>query len=247
VAILSPSDLDSIVTIFALSRLGYTVLLLSPRLAPLAIIALLKETKCSTILYPHDAAKIISTISQVENTHEVDQFQSYTLVQRSEYGTPSKEPRFVREVDKQTERSKIAIICHSSGSTGLPKPIYQPHDRFALRSPPGKGNRDFSTFPWYHSWGQKLAINAMFLRRTIYLYSAASPMTAEGLVSVLETVKPDVMHAVPYVLKLLTEGAGGIAALRGVGEVIFTGSQCPERLGDFLVEEGVRLGTVFGA
>ncbi|RAL67420.1 hypothetical protein DID88_008175 [Monilinia fructigena] len=50
IGIYSPSNVDFAVTLFALSRLGYTALCLSLRLAPIAIINLLKQTKCEVII-----------------------------------------------------------------------------------------------------------------------------------------------------------------------------------------------------
>ena len=55
------------------------------------------------------------------------------------------------------------------------------------------------------------------------------------------------MCAVPYVLKLLREQESGIEALKKVPLVMFTGSQCPDDLGDYLVEHGVTLMSFIGS
>lgn len=72
-------------------------------------------------------------------------------------------------------------------------------------------------------------------------------MTADGLVRVLQTVRPGVLHAVPYVIKLLGEKDEGVEAMKMCTEVVYSGSQCPDKLGEYLVERGVNLGTLFGA
>ena len=244
VALSGPSDLDYVVSLFSLSRLGYTVLLLSPRLASNAVLSLLRETSCNIILHP-DSAHHVSVIAKVLADKSVT---TINMMHRSDYDRPScTSPRFNREVDKKSETSKVAMICHSSGSTGLPKPIYQHHGRIIARLPRGAGTRDFSTFPWYHSWGNKVCVNTMFMRKTMYLWSSNQPMTADGLIQVLEAVKPGVLHAVPYVIKLLGEKKEGVEAMKMCTEVVYSGSQCPEKLGEYLVESGVRLGTLFGA
>ena len=39
----------------------------------------------------------------------------------------------------------------------------------------------------------------------------------------------------------------GIDAMKGCSEVIFSGTQCPDELGDKLVSQGVNLASLFGA
>lgn len=63
----------------------------------------------------------------------------------------------------------------------------------------------------------------------------------------IEHVKPDLLHCVPYVLKLLAESEEGIACLASVKLVIFGGSACPDDLGDRLVRHGVNLVANYGA
>lgn len=48
-------------------------------------------------------------------------------------------------------------------------------------------------------------------------------------------------------LKLLSEQENGIEALKSCEQVIFTGSQCPDDLGDCLVERGVNLASLMGS
>ena len=51
VALLATSDLDYLVALFALGRLGLTPLLLSTRLSPEAIVSLLEKTGCTEIVH----------------------------------------------------------------------------------------------------------------------------------------------------------------------------------------------------
>ena len=52
---------------------------------------------------------------------------------------------------------------------------------------------------------------------------------------------------VPFVLKLLREQEQGIEALKSCEQVLFTGSQCPKELGDYLVDRGVDLTSSIGS
>ena len=72
-------------------------------------------------------------------------------------------------------------------------------------------------------------------------------MTCDGLTSVMEEIKPQIMSTVPYGLKLLAEQDKGIEALRRCDYVSATGSQTPDDLGDRLVERGVNLSIFMGS
>jgi acyl-CoA synthetase (AMP-forming)/AMP-acid ligase II len=246
VALSGPSDLDYVVTLFSLSRLGYKILMLSPRLASPAIANLLKITGCTTVIHPH-LPTLISTISRASG--EVPDLKLIPMIVRSQFDKPEvpKELRFARSIDKHEERKKVAIICHSSGSTGLPKPIGQTHARFIATVSEMRGTCEFSTFPLYHTWGNKVCFNTMWIRKTMYMHSTTAPMTADGLIEVLQKVKPSIFHVVPYALKLLGERKEGVEAMARCLEVLFSGSQCPDSLGDYLTSQGVRLSMLFGA
>ena len=73
------------------------------------------------------------------------------------------------------------------------------------------------------------------------------PQTCEGLVTAMRAAKPSTLCTVPYVLKLLAEEDTGIRELCNCEHVLTTGSQCPDDLGDRLVECGVNLSSLIGA
>jgi acyl-CoA synthetase (AMP-forming)/AMP-acid ligase II len=51
IAIFVPSNVDFVVSLFALSMLGYIVLYFSLRLTPVTIINLLNQAECNTIVH----------------------------------------------------------------------------------------------------------------------------------------------------------------------------------------------------
>jgi acyl-CoA synthetase (AMP-forming)/AMP-acid ligase II len=65
VAILAPANLGYVITIFALSRLGYSLLLLSNRLPTVAYISLLQNTQCHRIVSTQNFQKH-TTAAQIE-------------------------------------------------------------------------------------------------------------------------------------------------------------------------------------
>ena len=86
----------------------------------------------------------------------------------------------------------------------------------------------------------------MYQRKTVFLLNPHLPLTCEGLTTAIREIKPGTVCAVPYALKLLAEQESGIDALKQAELVMFTGSQCPDDLGDRLVEKGVNLASFMG-
>lgn len=151
-----------------------------------------------------------------------------------------------RVYDREEENSRTALIIHSSGSTGLPKPISLSHRALLSHPTQGPGLHNFNSLPWYHLYGISTSLQAMWMRKTAYLYNVALPLTAEYLVAVIEKVRPQAVQVVPYVLGLIAEKAAGVTALKSCKIVTAAGARTPDELGDRLVKEGINLGVVFG-
>lgn len=242
VAIFGLSDLDYIVSLLGLGRLGYTVLLLSPRLAAEACVALLKQNRCESIVYH---LQILTRLAHIENNRLM---KSIAFLARENYDIPITGPRFVRNLDGLQENSKEVFILHSSGSTGFPKPLHFTHHRvmLAFNSPVGQ-TTSLSTLPCYHTHGLLAPFMNWNRRKVIYLWDGKVPQIHETIVKALELSKPEALYTVPYILKLLAEKEEGINLLRLCKMVSFSGSSCPDDLGNMLVSQGVFLGTFFGS
>lgn len=242
VAILGPSNLDYVVTTLALSRLGFSVLFLSTRLAVPAYESLLTATKCDHIVADSAFSKITSALAaQRSNLAVID------VVPQSSYTQSSGENVLDEsKLDLDKEGSQISWIIHSSGSTGPPKPIYQTHAA-ALRNYENNMNmRGFITLPLFHAHGLSSVFRAFTSRQKIYMANASLPLTSGGLLQIMRQHKFEIFYGVPYALKLLSESADGIAALAECSVVMFGGSACPDSLGDLLVDGGVNLISHYG-
>jgi len=148
VALLAPSNLDYVASIFALSRLGFAILLLSNRLATEAYVSLLQKTKCHQIIASENQAKAVAAIKAEM------QLSQYSVLKQSDYNiTPALFPRFVRHLSGPSAISRTAFIIYSSGSTGLPKPIFQSHGACLSNYSSSFGYRAFLTLPLYHNHG----------------------------------------------------------------------------------------------
>ncbi|KAL8377355.1 hypothetical protein RB595_008167 [Gaeumannomyces hyphopodioides] len=247
IGLLAPSDVDYAVSLFALSRLGYTVLALSLRIAPGAIANLLRRTDCHHIVHG-GGANIEASLAGTRA--EYPELVAMPMPTCAEYGVAAAaadgEPRFERSFDRDAERTRPAIIMHSSGSTGLPKPVSLSHRAVLTHPLQSPGVHNFGALPWFHLYGLSTALQAMYRGRTAYLYSAAAPLTADGLVRAVEAAHPEAVHVVPYALSLIAEKPRGVELLRRCVYVRVAGARTPDELGDRLVKAGVKLHNMVG-
>jgi acyl-coenzyme A synthetase/AMP-(fatty) acid ligase len=225
--------------------MGYTVLCLSLRLAPVAIVNLLRATQCGTIIHGH-TAQMDSNLDAV--AQEVSSLSLIGIPKPATFrlGAPSTQTPFTRAVDRNTETHEIGLIMHSSGSTGLPKPVFLSHKAVLTHAVQGAGMNNFGALPLYHMYGLSTMFQAMYMGKTANLISATMPMTTDNLVSAVKAIQPEVIHAVPYALGLMVESEAGIDVLKSAKIVTAAGARTPDELGDSLVAKGVEFGVVFG-
>lgn len=240
VAILAHSGLHYILTLLGLSRLGYAVLLLSTRLPSPAISRLLELADCNKVLTTDGFHPVLA---EVQRNRDVEVIE--ILAHADYYNVDA--PEVIRSYNPDKEIRKIAIIIHSSGSTGLPKPIYLTHGNCLAAFATNLDMRALITSPLFHSQGFYETFRSIYSGKPIYYCNYALPLTKQNLTSMIDHVKPDLLHCVPYVLKLLAETEEGVRCLANLKTVLFGGSACPDDLGDRLVRNGVQLVANYGA
>ncbi|KGO73092.1 Male sterility, NAD-binding [Penicillium italicum] len=239
VALLTLSDLNMVITFFALSRLGYTIMMLSPRLSGEACVSLLETVKCESIIYGQ-SPNIRSTLGEILRRRLVTCRPMLSCSLYNKLQLPS------LVLNRNQNPEKVALILHSSGSTGTPKPLFLTHKAIMTHPLRGPGLSSFNTLPWYHLHGLSTALQAMWMRKTAYMWNASLPLTAEFVATALEEAKPESVAAVPYMLQILIDDPRGVTALRQCKLVTYGGAPCPDELGDRLVSEGVHFGGSFG-
>ena len=147
VAFLGPSNMDFMVSQLALSRLGLTVLLLSPRLPINSYAHLLTKTKARYLIYDAIYTKLVA---QIGTEHEIP---ATALIDFDNYcnASPIAAEDFLdAHLDLNIEYLNKAWVFHSSGSTGHPKPIYQTHKAALHNYSKDFGLKSFTTMPLFH-------------------------------------------------------------------------------------------------
>ncbi|KAJ5884393.1 hypothetical protein N7504_011965 [Penicillium tannophilum] len=242
VALLTLLDLNMVITLFALSRLGYTVMILSPRLSGDVCVSLLNTVGCENIIYGKTGT--IRTIMGEILQRKLISCRPIPAL--SDSNTETSLLVLHRKRNSEAQRDKIALILHSSGSTGDPKPLFLTHRALMTHPLKGPGLTSFNSLPWYHLHGISTVLQAMWMRKTAFMWNAALPLTADSVVSALQEAKPEYVAAVPYMLQILIDNPFGVEALRNCKLVGYGGAPCPDELGDRLVREGVPFGGSFG-
>lgn len=241
IGLLGLSNFEYIVTMFALSRLGYTVLILSPRLPSYAYESLLDETRCNTLVISTDLNLAVDQIRQKR------QLKWLSIICKNDFEMDRSTGRErLGERRKATLSENTAFIMHSSGSTGLPKCIHLTHAACLHNFSMGYPLECFLTLPVYHMHAHSSLYRAIYQRKICFIYNASLPLTDTNLIHAIKAVRPKLLLTVPYCLKLLSESESGIEALRNCEMVSYAGSACPDELGDYLSDCGVRLVSTFG-
>ncbi|KAH7413711.1 male sterility protein [Phaeosphaeria sp. MPI-PUGE-AT-0046c] len=245
VAVLGPSNFEYLVSMLALTKLGHTVLFLSTRISQLAVESLIKTTAATHLLAD---SRFLSLATDVQKT--LPSVHVNSIAVSSIFDFPIEvhaDTRMDYQLDLNIEETNNIYIIHSSGSTGLPKPIYQPQKSAIANYAISMDMKAFITLPLYHNHGICNFFRAIYSGKSIHIYNADLPLTQSYLTTILRKHSFEIFYGVPYALKLLAETPEGIDLLKALRIVMYGGSACPDTLGDLLVEQGVNLVGHYGA
>ncbi|KAH9884554.1 hypothetical protein F4778DRAFT_787662 [Xylariomycetidae sp. FL2044] len=245
IALFAESNLPFIITYFALFRLGCKVLTMSIRLSEPACLHLLKETNCKTVVYGK-ASQVTRTLPEMQKARP--DITYIPIPSREHFDKPDSpaEPFYRHIEDLETEHVQQVMWGHSSGSTGLPKPLPLAHRSIINTMMTGTGCKAFNALPWYHLHGLFTSTMAMWMRKTAHLFNATLPLTADNLIAALKEVQPEICHTVPFALELIAERQDGIDILKKCKYVTAAGARTVDEIGDRLIENGVPFGCIFG-
>ncbi|KAA1469647.1 acetyl-CoA synthetase-like protein [Dentipellis sp. KUC8613] len=261
VAILLGSDVGIFIYIAALLRIGTPVLLLSARLTPVAIAHLLKATSPSTILINaqvsrsvKDTVDILSSDPEVATTPNFINALGYEEFLRAD--NPELETLSLPPVYRFHHADRDAIIMHSSGTTGLPKPIYHAQAYLLVyagchRIPESREPSHFnvSTLPLYHGFGFLAPSLSLSIGLPFVLPPASVIPTARSVLNSLESTGARSMLSVPSILEDIVRlpGSAGLQALKKLDFIAIGGAPMKEPVAQELVSNGVNLLNHWGA
>ncbi|CAK5267785.1 unnamed protein product [Mycena citricolor] len=250
VAVFTTSSIDETFLEIALAKLGLCALLLSVNNSVPAVAHLCKLTASTHLIYADRFA------AEAEEAKAILDSQGHKIVLVPDQRYPlwgtggvdeSEVEPMAPTLSPEQEASRTAVVLHSSGSTGFPKPVYVTHSGLIANIAINQNKPGFSTLPVYHGYGHFSIFRCMYSLKTVTLFPAHLPLTATNITTVLSASPPvKQLVAVPYVIKLLAETKAGTEALASFDVVSYAGAALPDDLGTRLVAAGVNLLSIYG-
>ncbi|KAI1777957.1 putative NRPS-like enzyme [Hypoxylon cercidicola] len=251
-----PNDVRLTAFVIAAIKAGYVLFLTSPRNSVAAHRALFDALECKTLVttdpIPPSAHAIIGAVKpRVLTAPGVD-----------ELFAKSYQP-YVYEKTFQEARWDPLWVIHTSGSTGLPKPLIWTqetgarHHNCTSSSPPEgmlsvdsfcHGKRVLVTVPPFHGAGlSQYLLNAIPFGNIVTAPAAAAIATAQGVVDALKQAPADIAVLVPSVVAELAQNPELLDYCASHLEMIlYIGGDLPQAIGDRVAAK-VRLRCQWGA
>ncbi|KAI0343640.1 acetyl-CoA synthetase-like protein [Trametopsis cervina] len=260
VAILMSSDIGWFFMFIALLRLGIPVLCLSTRLAPPAVLHLVRSTGTQAILISSPlealAQEAIALLAAEDNVRDVPTLHSVPSYSDFLDIRSALDPAHVPPPLQHEDRPKDAVILHSSGSTGLPKPITHSHAYLLgyaachqLSSEDVEGSMNVSTLPLFHGFGQLAPSLALSVGMPFALPAASTIPTGPVTMAMLRTSGATSLMTVPSILEelYLLGDATALDTLRKLRFVAVGGAPMKHSVAEPLANAGVPILNHWGA
>ncbi|KAL4903515.1 hypothetical protein BDW74DRAFT_186131 [Aspergillus multicolor] len=248
--------------LMALMGMGVPVAILSARLSPTAIHHLLSAIKAKAVIASprladttHEAIAIGLQEPCDVYIQEKSQIDLEVTEAETEPDT-SFDPKahFVSETDRNV------LILHSSGTTGLPKPIFHPHRYLLgftqchlLNEAEDIQGAVLSALPLFHGFGLLAPCISLGAGKPFMLPPPNKISTGQSVVDIIQAYKARALMAVPHILEEITAHCTGeqtpnegIDALQPLQFVLCGGGPLRELVGEKLAGSGVRLIAHFG-
>ncbi|CEL05016.1 hypothetical protein ASPCAL06138 [Aspergillus calidoustus] len=250
VALLLESDLGLWIYEMALLGLGVPVLLISTRLSTTAVASLVERTSACAIL----ASRRLEATAR-EAAHGIpirSPLSIETLLSHPPQSNPT--PNICHPHHYIDESDRNVVILHSSGTTGLPKPIYVSHRHLLsyvnnhwLHDEAQAQGISVSTLPLYHGFGYVAPTLAMGVGKAVCFPPASVVPSAGSTIDLLRVSGASSLMTVPSILEdIMLTGELGIRALKGLDFVAFGGGILKPAVGTQLAASGVRLLNHYG-
>ncbi|KAJ5512744.1 NRPS-like enzyme [Penicillium fimorum] len=268
VAILTESQVGLVIYVLACMGMGVPVVLLSARLSSSAVRHLLEETGARLVIVsPTLQALASEAIPTPEETNEAEKHGGITAT----IGVTAEWEKLLEEVDHAvdlqpvyaahathfvSEQDRQVVILHSSGTSGLPKPIPCSHKYFlgyatchVFASDSEAQGLTISTLPLFHGFGFVAICLSLGAGKAVCIPPPSVVPDGASVVALLEQSGARALLTVPSVLEEIeglpqNKGHEALAKLDFVG---FGGGMPKESVGQRLQATGIRLIGQYGA
>jgi acyl-CoA synthetase (AMP-forming)/AMP-acid ligase II len=156
IAVLTSTAVDETLLEIALAKLGLTALLLSVNNSVAAVAHLCKQTKSSHLIY---GTKFEATAKEAQQALAAEGIK-LEIVPETRYPLwgkggvrDAKISSFPARLSPEQEAHRTAVVLHSSGSTGFPKPVFITHYGLIANMAASLPKTGFSALPLFHGFG----------------------------------------------------------------------------------------------
>lgn len=245
VAILCPSGYDFFCHAAAIWFSGFALLPIALGTTPEGIKNLCSKTGACAILAHQEQEELAQATLQLWEGEQVQAPTLVPMVEREHIEAASSSSSSSFAPASNINRHSTLIIFHSSGSTGLPKPIYHIHDFWlhSLSTAPGVDLPAYTTTPLYHG-GMSDFFRSLQAGSSLFFHPITGPGLStqailDGCTAASDAAAREMAFflTVPFILEMLSKDSSGLSFLASMQLVSTGGAPLPQAVGDLLVVE----------
>ncbi|KAL7629881.1 hypothetical protein AAE478_001404 [Parahypoxylon ruwenzoriense] len=258
IAYLGPNDARYVVLLVGAVKAGYKPLFISPRNSQQGQLSLFDTTDCRILAFPKTHRELVRPWLEKRemNTIEVGPIEAW-------FPEQDVEPFPYERTFDQAEWEPL-LILHTSGSTGIPKPVISTHGMLAindlhhvlpdfhgtttwLRGWMDNSTRNLIPMPLFHAAGMYLFIFSIYWGTPVAFGIGDRPLSADLVIECLENVDVEGVMLPPALLEEMSQSEEYINPLAQLKLVVFGGGNLNRDAGNRLVKRGVKLSNLIGA
>ncbi|KAJ5694125.1 hypothetical protein N7536_004537 [Penicillium majusculum] len=257
-AYMGSNDVRYFIFMLACQKTGYQAFLPSTRNSDEAHVHLLKATDCTKFFFSEERQTRTLEIQGLVSTLDIFQIPTMKQILSDESGLHHY-PYTKSYADAENDTT---CIIHSSGTTGMPKPVYLTNGFFMtidslshLARPAGRQPSMFhdldqtelvlATTPFFHLMGLVSFLFSVWFEVPT-LIGPDKPLSVDHMIELLRTAQPTAAVCPPSILEDMSHSEKALACLKELKSVYFGGAPLPLETGERL-RKHTQLISIFGS